>query len=29
MDFRARFHAGLTGFLRQHSPFCDERHLTL
>jgi hypothetical protein len=26
---RARLHCELTGFLRQHCPVCDERHLTL
>jgi hypothetical protein len=25
----ARLHADLTGFLRQHCPVCDERHLVL
>lgn len=29
MDSHARLHAELTGFLRQHCPVCDERHLTL
>ncbi len=29
MDSHARLHAELTGFLRQHCPICDERHLAL
>lgn len=29
MDSHARLHAELTGFLRQHCPACDERHLVL
>ena len=29
MDSHARLHAELTGFLRQHCPVCDERHLVL
>ena len=29
MDSHARLHAELTGFLRQHCPVADERHLTL
>jgi hypothetical protein len=29
VDSRARLHAELTGFLRQHCPVCDERHLVL
>ena len=29
MDSRARLHAELTGFLRQHCPVSDERHLVL
>ena len=29
MDSPAQLHAELTGFLRQHCPVCDERHLAL
>ena len=29
MDSRARLHAELTSFLRQHCLVCDERHLVL
>ena len=29
MDSHARLHAELTGFLGQHCPVCDERHLVL
>ena len=29
MDSRARLHCELTGFLRQHCPFRDQRHLVL
>jgi len=29
VDSHARLHAELTGFLRQHCPVCDERHLVL
>ena len=29
MDSPARLHAEITGFLRQHCPVCDERHLVL
>ena len=29
MDSHARIDAELTGFLRQHCPVCDERHLVL
>ncbi|MCP9823614.1 hypothetical protein [Cyanobium sp. L1E-Cus] len=29
MDSHARLSAELTGFLRQHCPVCDERHLVL
>jgi hypothetical protein len=29
VDSPARLHAELSGFLRQHGPVCDERHLLL
>jgi hypothetical protein len=29
VDFHSRLHCELTGFLRQHCPVCDERHLVL